>query len=273
MIQDIITASSPHFTFISLAGVDLLRALLWTRVVDFYIAHHGTVHHKIAWFSDAPGIVHAGRGTVPDSFMITTLHACQDRPVPNYVWGSVGRNDSSVNDGRKDLFSYYLGASELFAAIAPIVRERLRSSPLSISSPARKEFISLSRSEYLDDRVRQILKSGFRAWAAGNAPLAFDEFANAFKEAPFDEQINAALLSIVTSHYVCSEGVSPENRVGALEFFLKLNPGHRWAVSMLLEAYAQVSDHAGINSLIEDPNNATFKEELKAWVRSYGNPR
>jgi hypothetical protein len=39
-------------------GLKLFESITWSSLVDFYIAHHGTMQHKIGWIANKPGIIH-----------------------------------------------------------------------------------------------------------------------------------------------------------------------------------------------------------------------
>ncbi|UFN50563.1 hypothetical protein LPC08_08085 [Roseomonas sp. OT10] len=42
-------------------GLRISQSLTLARGCDFYVCHHGTVQHKIGWFTDVPGIAHSNR--------------------------------------------------------------------------------------------------------------------------------------------------------------------------------------------------------------------
>lgn len=42
----------------NLIGKDINEVISWTSAANFYIAHHGSLQHKIAWFANIPGIIH-----------------------------------------------------------------------------------------------------------------------------------------------------------------------------------------------------------------------
>ncbi|MCU4159278.1 class I SAM-dependent methyltransferase [Acidiphilium sp. AL] len=42
----------------SAIGENVLYSLKISSVVDFYCCHHGTIQHKIGWFSNKPGVIH-----------------------------------------------------------------------------------------------------------------------------------------------------------------------------------------------------------------------
>jgi len=46
---------------INCTGFDLPASFLAARHADFYVCHHGTQQHKIAWLWDVPGVVHTNK--------------------------------------------------------------------------------------------------------------------------------------------------------------------------------------------------------------------
>lgn len=76
----------PHLRIHSLIGAPLLDCLLHTRVADGYLAHHGSVQHKIGWLADCPGVIHANRLVLSNPlFREPTLAARPGAPVPIYL--------------------------------------------------------------------------------------------------------------------------------------------------------------------------------------------
>lgn len=43
---------------VNLIGKSTDLSFIWASIMDLYISHHGTIQHKVAWFSSCPGIVH-----------------------------------------------------------------------------------------------------------------------------------------------------------------------------------------------------------------------
>ncbi len=62
--QEIISRAvgCPGVQFIDAVGLKITRSLALARTCDFYVCHHGTVQHKIGWFTDVPGVAHCNRG-------------------------------------------------------------------------------------------------------------------------------------------------------------------------------------------------------------------
>ncbi len=47
-----------------LVGKPIFESIIYSRLIDFYMAHHGAIQNKIAWFSQKPGIVHANKAAL-----------------------------------------------------------------------------------------------------------------------------------------------------------------------------------------------------------------
>lgn|GEM_PF-2187087 len=45
--------------YIDLIGKPITEVLQWTSIADTYFCHSGTLHHKISWFANIPGIIHS----------------------------------------------------------------------------------------------------------------------------------------------------------------------------------------------------------------------
>lgn len=45
-------------------GLPIADSIWLSRKADIYFCHHGTVQHKIGWFTDTPGIVHCNKRTI-----------------------------------------------------------------------------------------------------------------------------------------------------------------------------------------------------------------
>jgi len=43
----------------NLIGKSIIEVFSWSKIATYYITHLGTLHHKINWFYDIPGVVHA----------------------------------------------------------------------------------------------------------------------------------------------------------------------------------------------------------------------
>lgn len=122
----------PDVTFTPLVGESIFDCILLARHLDFYVANHGTIQHKIGWFSSCPGIVHANRKTIEQGLaFFATLIANLDGMPPTYIPAesvrdvSVGPTEAGVQ-GRDNLHDYDFDWRELLPPAARALRERHR---------------------------------------------------------------------------------------------------------------------------------------------------
>jgi hypothetical protein len=48
----------------NIVGGSIFDAIVWANAIDFYISSQGTLQHKVGWFGNKPGIVHANRSLI-----------------------------------------------------------------------------------------------------------------------------------------------------------------------------------------------------------------
>lgn len=48
-------------------GCSIWETNLWVHAIDIYLAHHGTIQHKVGWLANKPGIVHSNRKVLRES--------------------------------------------------------------------------------------------------------------------------------------------------------------------------------------------------------------
>jgi hypothetical protein len=53
--------SEVHDRTVVLNGIDVHDEIVWGCVADFYVAHGGSMQHKIGWIHDVPGYVHSNQ--------------------------------------------------------------------------------------------------------------------------------------------------------------------------------------------------------------------
>ncbi len=120
--EEIVGELEPQVRVKNLIGARLLEAIVWSEQADFYIAHHGTLQHKIGWLANRPGVVHAGKNLDFRIARHPAFTAREGAVPPVYVFGTVARDDRRRGDARPDMFSYELDWRELLAAAAPGLR-------------------------------------------------------------------------------------------------------------------------------------------------------
>ncbi|SEM25887.1 hypothetical protein SAMN05518845_11948 [Variovorax sp. YR750] len=60
----IIAQTSRSESVVSAVGISIAQTILLAQQATVYFCHHGTVQHKVGWFSSAPGVVHCNRRTL-----------------------------------------------------------------------------------------------------------------------------------------------------------------------------------------------------------------
>jgi len=83
LCQAISSRLPPGVLVHNLVGLSLGESLQVVRDADVYFAHAGTLQHKIAWFSGAPGIVHGPRPEL--SRMESSYYASESAQPPVFV--------------------------------------------------------------------------------------------------------------------------------------------------------------------------------------------
>ena len=78
------TGRFPEIRFINAVGLKITRSLALARTCDFYVCHHGTVQHKIGWFTKVPGIAHSNRGVLELQPGHSVAAQVEDGIVPIY---------------------------------------------------------------------------------------------------------------------------------------------------------------------------------------------
>ena len=60
-IADLLGVCAQQFNnpVVSVSGIRLAEAVYLARLADYYVCHTGSLQHKIAWFHNTPGMVHA----------------------------------------------------------------------------------------------------------------------------------------------------------------------------------------------------------------------
>jgi hypothetical protein len=62
--RDIAAALSPHGKVVLAIGLPVTDTVYLAQFVNFYVCHHGTIQHKIGWFTAIPGVVHSNSRTL-----------------------------------------------------------------------------------------------------------------------------------------------------------------------------------------------------------------
>ncbi|MGQ0622926.1 MAG: hypothetical protein ACT4QA_23970 [Panacagrimonas sp.] len=120
----------PEVPITSLVGESIFDCTVLARYLDFYVANHGTIQHKIGWFSDCPGIVHANRLTIERSVsffatMVANLEGIPPSYIPLESVRDVGPDPPvPATQGRPNLQDYDFDWRELLAPAIRALRTR-----------------------------------------------------------------------------------------------------------------------------------------------------
>ena len=59
IVKKIHQRSQSDVAIYNTVGCSLYESIIWANSIDFYLAHHGTIQHKVGWLANKPGIVHS----------------------------------------------------------------------------------------------------------------------------------------------------------------------------------------------------------------------
>lgn len=57
-----------NLPFKVLIGKTISLSLSWADVTTFYVCHHGTLQHKLGWFTNVPGIIHSNTAILTSNY-------------------------------------------------------------------------------------------------------------------------------------------------------------------------------------------------------------
>jgi tetratricopeptide (TPR) repeat protein len=66
-------------------GCMLYESIVWAYAIDCYLAHHGTIQHKVGWTANKPGIVHTNRQTLKRLDLLPAFWARENSAMPIYI--------------------------------------------------------------------------------------------------------------------------------------------------------------------------------------------
>ena len=81
------------------AGRPLSEALALARTCDFYVCHHGTVQHKIGWFTCVPGVVHANTRVAQSKPALSVAAQTEGGQPPSYLPAELIEDEASNAHG------------------------------------------------------------------------------------------------------------------------------------------------------------------------------
>lgn len=76
-----------NVTVYNTVGCMLYESIVWAYSIDLYLAHHGTIQHKIGWTANKPGVVHTNKQTLCQKRFsdLPVFWARENTQVPIYI--------------------------------------------------------------------------------------------------------------------------------------------------------------------------------------------
>ncbi len=63
----------------------MAASLVFAGIADFYLAHHGSLQHKIAWMSNCQGVVHSNQQVLAAPGRYPGVYAKKEGVMPHYL--------------------------------------------------------------------------------------------------------------------------------------------------------------------------------------------
>ncbi len=128
-VEEIRLRLTPGLTLASNVGRSMSAAIVFARAADLYLAHHGSLQHKVAWIANCPGVVHSNRGVLDGPLeRHRGLFAREDAVVPVYldperVQDRPGARDVPNNRWAYDLDNYDFDYNDALHALRRLLRD------------------------------------------------------------------------------------------------------------------------------------------------------
>lgn len=125
--DEIIRSIPEEIKIYNLIGSSIFESILWANAIDCYFCHHGTIQHKVAWFSSKPGIIHSNR-KVLNKKPKQSYQVKQDSIKPLYINPDWVKNlDASdikeIMIGRGDYQNYmFKNEKEIVKQVVSLIR-------------------------------------------------------------------------------------------------------------------------------------------------------
>jgi tetratricopeptide (TPR) repeat protein len=81
MVRNIRSLLPSEIKIYDTVGCMLYESIVWAYAIDCYLAHYGTIQHKVGWTANKPGIVHTNRQTLKRSDYISVCSWARENSV------------------------------------------------------------------------------------------------------------------------------------------------------------------------------------------------
>ena len=227
VVREMLDLARSSFTVVSLIGAHLQQAVVWGSIADCYLAHHGTLQHKIAWLHDVEGICHY---FPPKDFVVSKFPAVRAREgarIPTYVLADAGSRDHRPQDVRNDLFSYVLPEEKIIEAVLDAAPRTMDGVPAVRAGG----FHEVRDPFYQQEAATKLLRDGDAQWASGNAQGALMKYAEAMNKAPGLLRVHQRMLEFMLMNLVSwfRSAECAQMRLLAFHFLIRgIDPDNDW---------------------------------------------
>jgi hypothetical protein len=244
ILKQIVSATSSEVHFISLIGAQLQQAFVWGSIADFYIAHHGTIQHKIGWLHDLPGIAH--RAVTPGFHpsRMLALRAASDNRLPHYVYGRPIDHEVRPGDARNDLVSYTLSTADISENLFSFARKFIQTNKNPATARDKGKILhEITPDFYTKNSAKRLVDDASKAWTEQRWEDALDLFCSAVKASPKYRNGYEQLLRFLLMTYSSWFGADRQvGRVISLIFVSYIDPKSRWAAEQLHASLIKIGD-------------------------------
>jgi hypothetical protein len=124
---EIAAALADRLTVFSLIGRPLLEIPAFAPIADCYLAHHGSIQHKIGWLGQCPGLVHGNRTVLTTPMLWEAACSVREGQIqPSYLGAELvrdvpGAKRVAKNRWLDDLDNYELDAAAVYERLKPLL--------------------------------------------------------------------------------------------------------------------------------------------------------
>jgi hypothetical protein len=198
IIEEIMDKVVGNVEAMYLNGNELPLSFLWSTAADFYIANHGTIQHKIGWFADAPGIVHApwiGQDLLQNT---PAVFAKESSVIPEYIYG-----DPSVDNRhgeRADRQDYAVNSQE----ICSIIEEKVKSLPTRapLNNDCSEKSLKFVNSVPTSQELEKLLQQAAGEWSKGAKEEALKTYTSALEKDLTNLRASKATIMFLLLNYL-----------------------------------------------------------------------
>jgi hypothetical protein len=110
-------------------GCSIFETNVWAHAIDIYLAHHGTIQHKVGWLANKQGIVHSNQKVLKNPY--NYVGKAREFGIPPIYISHIHVKDTKIegkeaNDLRGDLDNYDLDWTVLYDEVLKLTKSITR---------------------------------------------------------------------------------------------------------------------------------------------------